>query len=852
MSHMKASVGRSLATALMLAAAPLLASCDDQSALTGAEYIERALEQRENANLRASLIELRNAVRLEPDNARARALLGQTYMDLGNPLTAEKELLRARELGGDPGEWMLPLARAWASQGEFDKILEGFQADAGMPPEVRSDALYARGTAFLGKNDPSSAEQAFEAAVSSDPANELALIGLGMVDAQQGDYASAEERLEQAAAIAPEGREVAAFRGRLLMTAQRYQEAEETFRALAERYPHQPLIRLSHAHALLALGRGEEAVPMLDAVLEALPNNIRAAFLRSLAAYQVQDFETAKTHSARVLGAVATHPQSLLIAGASDFALGNMEQATARLEAFLARVPGNIPARRMLGLAHMRLGDAQRAYEILQPIGDAETDNAQLQAMVGAAAVRSGDLESAARYLERASELEPDSANLRAQLGAVRVGMGDTQRGVADLESAVTTDPTLDRALLSLALTHMREQEYDKVIEVARRLTESAPDSTVGRTIEGIALAAKGETAAAKTIFESILEEQPTSTDALINLASLEMRAGNEEKALEILRDGVAAGVDEDRVVLRLAQIERRMGLLPEAEEHLRRVVERNPDQSTAKLLLAEVLARQTELQESLDLARQVAQAQPNNASAHEIIGRISLAQGNVDKAIAAFEDLAEVRPDAAEAHYLLAQAYRLDGERIDDYVDALERSVSVDETFVPGRIRLASALTQRGEVARAKELLASLEALAPDNPSVDQVRAGIALRESRLNDAVAAARPEGAIGRAAAVARVVAGGAFVARLVRRLHGVEQPGIVQRRGLGVCHVRIVFFSRLREVCPFLKLNQGYYSLYRCRYLMIHHRTGSAILQSCPIPNEAAAKGPRLTLESHPG
>ena len=88
--------GRSAKTALValaIACALGVAACDEEGDLTGKQYIDKAIEHRDKNDIRASLIELRNAVRVDPDNPQARALLGDNYLNLGDPVAAEKELL---------------------------------------------------------------------------------------------------------------------------------------------------------------------------------------------------------------------------------------------------------------------------------------------------------------------------------------------------------------------------------------------------------------------------------------------------------------------------------------------------------------------------------------------------------------------------------------------------------------------------------------------------------------------------------------------------------------------------------------------------------------------------------------
>jgi len=70
-----------------------------------------------------SIIELKNAIRLDSKNAEARFLLGKTYLDLGDGLSAVKELERAKSLKSKDSLLIPLLARAYLlSDNDLDVI----------------------------------------------------------------------------------------------------------------------------------------------------------------------------------------------------------------------------------------------------------------------------------------------------------------------------------------------------------------------------------------------------------------------------------------------------------------------------------------------------------------------------------------------------------------------------------------------------------------------------------------------------------------------------------------------------------------------------------------------------------
>lgn len=82
---------RVLSLAVLLA----LAGC----APKGEALYQRASDSLAKGDASAALIDLKNLVQAEPDNARARALLAQALLATGDVTAGELEIQKAKELG---------------------------------------------------------------------------------------------------------------------------------------------------------------------------------------------------------------------------------------------------------------------------------------------------------------------------------------------------------------------------------------------------------------------------------------------------------------------------------------------------------------------------------------------------------------------------------------------------------------------------------------------------------------------------------------------------------------------------------------------------------------------------------
>src|SRR5262249_34832984 len=112
-------------------------------------YYEQAQFYIAKSDWPAALIELKNAVRADPESAALRFSLGVTYLHAGDPASAEKELKAARDRGFDINKLLPPLAEAYVVQGEYKQLLDTIPAQVS-DPEVTSEILSWRGYVYLG------------------------------------------------------------------------------------------------------------------------------------------------------------------------------------------------------------------------------------------------------------------------------------------------------------------------------------------------------------------------------------------------------------------------------------------------------------------------------------------------------------------------------------------------------------------------------------------------------------------------------------------------------------------------------------------------------------------------------
>jgi cytochrome c-type biogenesis protein CcmH/NrfG len=73
----------------------------------------------------------------------------------------------------------------------------------------------------------------------------------------------------------------------------------------------------------------------------------------------------------------------------------------------------------------------------------------------------------------------------------------------------------------------LRARDYDKAVKLSRAALEASPNNAQLWTLQGIALASKGESKDALTAFQRALKISPNTIAALAGAAQIEYQAGN-------------------------------------------------------------------------------------------------------------------------------------------------------------------------------------------------------------------------------------------------------------------------------------------------------------------------------------
>jgi putative PEP-CTERM system TPR-repeat lipoprotein len=727
------------------------------------EYVAEAREHIAAGEMKAAIIQLKNALQDDPAHVPARLLLGSLHLRGSDGAAAAKEFRRARDLGAPASEWLPGYASALLLQGEFASLLEEAVVDEGLAPGLRAELHAMRGNAqlALGQVDPAVTE--YDAALALDGGNPVARLGKARILLGKGQSEQALEQLDQVLREYPDHVESRLARGDLRRRMQQLGEAEADYRHAVEQAPTNP-----RAHVGLALvhiaQRDIEAAKQDLVALNRLTRDLPAVnHLQALVSFQERDFERASEELQVLLRAAPSNLQAQLLYGIVSYARNEFTIADDYLTRVLASTPGNPQVVKLLGAARLKLREPDRAVQVLSTIVDETTQDAQLLALLGTALIQTGDNSRGAEYIERAVELDPDQALLRTQLAVGRIATGDTGGAISQLESAVALGQDVVQADVLLVLSYLNRREYDKAITASEALEARMADSPIPFNLTGLALLAQRQFDAAQRRFELALEKDPDFLVAQMNLARLALVAQRPADAEAAYQKVLAKDPRHLGALMGMATLARSRQDLAAAEEWMLKANQADPRALQPVLLLAESYLRQGEGLKASNLLSGLTPEQLDLPAVLRLRGMSQLQSGDFANAVFTLGRLTEMQPESMEGWFQLARAHAAAGDN-GRARESFQRAIALDRDYkVPVVwVGLGELELRDKRYNAALELAARIRTHFPDKVFGHDIAAAAHRGKGEVSQALAAIeagfRIEPSSPRANSLARALAG----------------------------------------------------------------------------------------------
>jgi tetratricopeptide (TPR) repeat protein len=692
---------RSLAAALLALALGLGACASDEE--KKAEHLQRAEEHLAEGDLEAGLIELRSALQLAPQDASICLRIAEVLIDAGAPADAAFFFGEARRL--DPQSDAAALGEAkllyFTETARARELIDEVLARS---PE--SSLAHARRSELaLVESDSARALQEALLAVELAPDDAFAQMQLGIVRRAEirerklknqpiDDelYRAAIAAFERAAAIAGRAAPYAyltnAWTERAVVFATwpgHDEEAARAYREAGEAVLAVDLANERQANVLNTVAQYAEVKQneelerwALERIVDVAPNRIepwaRLADLerqagrsgaKRLEALLEKRPDDARGHAlyARRLAAEDREPDALAY-------LEKQSEALAE------------PWPVLHALVRLRLAaeDLAAAKPVVDRLERERPLDAETQLLSAHLALAEGRLEDARTTLRKLVGQDERNAAAQRLLATVELQAGDARQAAAALRRAIELSEKPPATWIrELARAESRARNWtgarDAYLQLARREGPLNPQDRLGLAR---ALYALGDAGAGRRALEKVLESPEAPVGASLLFANRE-GAREAARARELLEAAAARAPENEAVLRELVRLDARAG---QPERALARL--EGKDSVQARMLRAQLLVEGGRLDEATREVELAVEAQPDNPRGLELLSRLYQRQGRVEEAIR-----------------------------------KLEESVRAGKAPVGHRVLLGRMVLERGDRARALEILDGVLGERSDLPAV-------------------------------------------------------------------------------------------------------------------------------------
>jgi len=700
----------------------------------------------DRGDIRTAQIELRNAVRTDPNNAEAHFRLGVVQLRMGDAASAEKSLRQARDNGFDPRPIMPLLAQTYMAQGKLKELLRDFPMDK-VPQEQTAQMLLTRGMAHLQLGELQPAMSSFTDAEKAAPQAAEPMLAVARVLMAQRDMAGAEARIDKALAINSKSADALVLKAQLLNLRGDRRNALSALDSAVQNAPGMLAARLERANLLVAMGDDAKAREDVTAVLRMEPRSAGAIYLQSVIQARAREFAAADVGLTQLQNILGRFPRGYYFQAVVKFNLGQAEQANEAATRFLQRNPNDPDGIKLMARIHLAAQRPDQSIELInKAMADGVKPDGEMMDLLGRAYAQAGQGELALAALEKAAALAPDNPDILTRLAAMRLGLGDAAGAAKDLEQSIELAPKKVDTNEALIVAALANGEVDRAAAALEKVKQGGVRSENIALLEGMVRGAQLNFEGAKAAYAAVLRDYPGSVRARLNLARLALMESNNAEAEQYLVEVLRQEPANEQALTALMQLLLADGKQARAIGFVEAARAAAPGNNGITVLLADLYLRNNEARKALELVEAAQKDQAPNASLIMARARAQVALGLVREAQEAFRVLLANNPNDAGVRRALVELMLRDNSA--DAARALLRDGLAQTPGNPALLQTLVAIDLKEATAdKALATLAELRADPRNRPGTRGLRGDILMTANRFAEAAAAYAEEIAAG---------------------------------------------------------------------------------------------------------
>jgi putative PEP-CTERM system TPR-repeat lipoprotein len=617
-----------------------LGACSENK--TAEEYVSSAVVALEHGDIKTAIINLKNVLRSDANNSEARFLLGKIYLESGSAVNAEKELLRAYELGNE--EAAILLLRAYKIQNKYSEIIE---LSAGLSLTESEDwalvEVYKALSLFkLDKEEQGNRAINNAIEVSGDSA--YGKLGAAYLATREQKNNEALTIIDTLLKENPNFIDALILKGQLSFSNKDFESAGIAFKQYLDLQPEDLTMKLMLANAYLKGRKIDQSELLIDEVLKVVPNHAFTNQLKGSILFQKQNFIKSTLFIEKAIQGGINSISNKVLAGVNAFHLKHYEQSYSYLNSVKNELPKNHLALKLLAIAQLKLGYSSEASSTLEQFSDLSAKDIELYTVASFELLKQGKTTLARNMQNKVTNVEVSEPMDIARKGVLQLSLDDIE-GIGTLEEALKIDDSMPEAKMMLAMAYVDNNEPNKAMSLLDDWILKEPTNVEPYNLMAIISNKIGDTSRLENSLTKALELDEVNPMSLLYFAEKDMNNDQlknaEAKLLRLLEDRP----NHIQALSSFYLLSDKMGNREPAKVKIKNAYERNNSNINYRLLYAKSLMIDKDVEGVISLLEPVNNDEPLPNMYWISLGDSYLALGELDKGIEIFTKWSKVSP---------------------------------------------------------------------------------------------------------------------------------------------------------------------------------------------------------------
>jgi putative PEP-CTERM system TPR-repeat lipoprotein len=487
-------------------------------------------KENEAANRGRREIELRNALKANPNDAEAHFQLGRLYIDSGNWPAAITEFRAARQVKTPNDDLDAQLAWALYLQDDYGVLLREVKPGQ-RNSQAESTVRMSLGLADLYTSDLGDAERLLRDAVRLDPHSWRAHIALARLLILTRELPEAREQVEAARSVDPHQIGVTRITGQLLRAEGDAAGAIAAYSKVLEENPSSVPALAGRADILISENKLPEAQRDVRQALK-INKHPQVSFLAALILAREGKLAEADQALTAVGPAFDRMPIGYYLAGVVKYRRGLFETAENYLAKFQGKQPNVSGAARLRAEIALNRKDSESAIKLLEPVVKANPSDQALVIDLARAYVANRRADQVIQLFENRAAAPPNVVAHPSPAGLLMM-YGDAFDDLIEIEKVIMTKAP-DAAV---AISDLRRGKLDSAATIAESLAASDTNDPEVQNLLGSVRLVQGRLPEAEAIFRRILDQNRNFVPAVLNLVEVLVVQKKVDDAKVTLRD---------------------------------------------------------------------------------------------------------------------------------------------------------------------------------------------------------------------------------------------------------------------------------------------------------------------------